>query len=138
MIEQGVDHAGLATHLFASKSLGWLDVLGRVLRRAVFHAEVGLIASQITRQDMAEAGVAMDTLEGIIDVLRSAREATVTLLATEHGGGRWSVSLRSDGAIDVAEIAARWEGGGHARAAAFTTGDHPDEVVTAIAALLAS
>lgn len=137
LIEQGVDHSGLATHLFATKSLGWLDVLGRVLGRASFDPDVGLVASRITRQDMAEAGVEMDTLEGIIDVLRSAREATVTVLAKEHGGGRWSVSLRSDGPTDVAAIAAEWDGGGHARAAAFSTADDPDEVVKAIAALLA-
>jgi nanoRNase/pAp phosphatase (c-di-AMP/oligoRNAs hydrolase) len=59
------------------------------------------------------------------------------MLATEHGGGRWSVSLRSDGPVNVSDIAANWNGGGHARAAGLTTGDEPAEVARQVAALLA-
>ncbi|HEX9767134.1 MAG TPA: DHHA1 domain-containing protein [Nitriliruptorales bacterium] len=137
-VEAGVDHAGLATKLFATRSLAWLDVLRRVLDRLEFHDEVGLVASRITLDDLAETGTTFDALEGIIDVLRSAEEAHVTMLAKEHGEGRWSVSLRSDGSVDVTAIAAAWEGGGHARAAAFSTDDGPDEVAQKVAASLAA
>jgi phosphoesterase RecJ-like protein len=109
-VAAGVDHSGLATELL------W---------------------SRITREDLAATGTTWDVLEGIIDVLRSAREAKVTMLATEHGGGRWSVSLRSDGPVNVSDIAANWNGGGHARAAGLTTGDGPAEVARQVAALLA-
>lgn len=136
-VAAGVDHSGLASALFATRSLAWLGVLGRALGRMHFRDDVGLVVSRITQEDLVETGSSMDTLEGIIDILRSAREAQVTMLAKEHGRGRWSVSLRSDGPVDVADIAANWEGGGHARAAAFTTGDDPDEVAEKVAALLA-
>lgn len=135
-VAAGVDHSGLATHLFATRSMGWLQVLGRVITRMQYD-DVGLLWSSITREDMSATDTSWDMLEGIIDVLRSAREARITLLATELGGGRWSVSLRSDGPDDVSAIAGNWDGGGHARAAGLTTGDDPAEVARKVAALLA-
>lgn len=135
-VEAGVDHSGLATHLFATRSMGWLQVLGRVIGRMEHDEAAGLLWSRITRADMQATQTTWDVLEGIIDVLRSARETAITMLATELGGGRWSVSLRSDGPVDVSAIAANWEGGGHARAAGLTTSDDPAEVARKVAALL--
>ena len=39
--------------------------------------------------------------------------------AGSKGGNRYHVSLRSDGAVDVARIAASYGGGGHRNAAGF-------------------
>jgi bifunctional oligoribonuclease and PAP phosphatase NrnA len=43
--------------------------------------------------------------------------------------GEWSVSLRSQGAVDVSAVAASFGGGGHRRAAGFTASGNRVEVV---------
>ncbi|MFC1830093.1 bifunctional oligoribonuclease/PAP phosphatase NrnA, partial [Thermodesulfobacteriota bacterium] len=50
-------------------------------------------------------------------------DVKVAVLIQEHdngrGNNRYNVSLRSDGTVDVAEIAASFGGGGHVTAAGF-------------------
>ena len=71
--------------------------------------------------------------EGIIDHLRSVEGTKVAALARElldGDGARKKVSLRStDGAIDVSAIARAGGGGGHRRAAGFSTELSHDELV---------
>jgi len=44
----------------------------------------------------------------------------VAVLIQENGNGRQHVSLRSDGSVDVADIASSFGGGGHRTAAGFS------------------
>jgi phosphoesterase RecJ-like protein len=71
------------------------------------------------------AGAEESYSEGIVDHLRSVEGTKVAALARElvdDGDGRKRVSLRStDGVVDVSAIARAGGGGGHRRAAGFTT-----------------
>ncbi len=71
--------------------------------------------------------------EGIIDHLRSIEGAKVAALIRDLGDrGRAArkVSLRSsDGELDVSAIARKHGGGGHKRAAGFSTDLELDELV---------
>ena len=71
--------------------------------------------------------------EGIIDHLRSVEGAEVAALVRDQGDrGRAArkVSLRSsDGDVDVSAIAREHGGGGHKRAAGFSTDLELDELV---------
>jgi phosphoesterase RecJ-like protein len=76
--------------------------------------------------------------EGIIDHLRSLEGAKVAALVRDLGDrGRAArkVSLRSqDGDVDVSAIARKHGGGGHVRAAGFSTDLAFEEVVELICA----
>ncbi len=71
--------------------------------------------------------------EGIIDHLRSVEGAKVAAVVRDHGNrGRAArkVSLRSsEGDVDVSAIARNHGGGGHKRAAGFSTDLELDELV---------
>jgi phosphoesterase RecJ-like protein len=86
----------------------------------------------ITRSMFDETGTAQEDADGMINYARRIEDVRVAALIQEQANGRsvppgrdhYHVSLRSDGTVDVAALASRFGGGGHASAAGFQT-DHP-------------
>jgi bifunctional oligoribonuclease and PAP phosphatase NrnA len=120
----GVDVAAIAREVYESVPLPKLRLLGRALEHLeVKHGGV-VITSWLRDEDFVATGADGSHAEGIIDTLRTARGATVAVLARDRrrdGGLETKVSLRStDGRVDVAAIAALKDGGGHKQAAGFT------------------
>jgi len=117
----------------------------RLLRQALASVErfldgrIGVMA--LRREDflLAEAGV--EDTEGFIDYVRGIPGVEVAVLFKEVDDGTVTgVSLRSWGEVNSAEIARRFSGGGHAKAAGFRLNgrvtDHKNQVVSGIAEYL--
>jgi bifunctional oligoribonuclease and PAP phosphatase NrnA len=120
LIEAGVAHDELTRRLYGTRSLGELRLLGRALDRLEFVAEVGLVHTHLTTDELAQAGASLEATEALIDVVRTADVADVALVCKPAADGRWRASLRSRGTVDVGQLASRLGGGGHAFAAGFT------------------
>jgi bifunctional oligoribonuclease and PAP phosphatase NrnA len=135
LVDAGVDHAGVHRRLFETRSLGELRLTGHALERMTFVPDVALVHTHVTAEELAAAGAGGEALDGLIDVVRTADVAEVTAVC-KPDAGRWRVSLRSRGAVDVGAIAARLGGGGHAAAAGYTASGDIDGVVAALLAAL--
>jgi phosphoesterase RecJ-like protein len=138
LIEAGVDPDALTRSLTGSHSFGWLGMLSAVLGRAVLVPEAadgrGLVYTVVRNGDVA--GLAPDEAESVVDIVRTAREAEVCAVLKELQPGRWAVSLRAVGVVDVREVAVARGGGGHRRAAGFTVLGSEDEAVAEVLAAL--
>jgi phosphoesterase RecJ-like protein len=103
-----------------------LDGIGR-------HCDNRLVVSYITAEDYAATGSGEEMTEGVIDHLRSIDGIKVAAVIRDLGNrGRAArkVSLRSsDGVVDVSAIARKHGGGGHKRAAGFSTDLEYDDLV---------
>ena len=123
-----------------SHPFGWLGMLSEVLGGAVLDRAAvggsGLVYTVI--DDAAKAGLRQEELDSVIDIMRTAQEASVAAVLKQTEGDSWQVSLRSRGPIDVAAAAAALGGGGHARAAGFTHHGDPQLAVDALRAVLDS
>lgn len=64
-----------------------------------------------------ELGCTPSDLEGMVDLPREVEGVEVGLLFRELEDGQTKVSFRSNGPVDVNELARRFDGGGHVRAA---------------------
>ena len=53
----------------------------------------------------------------------------VSILIYETGDGQQKVSMRSNGAVDVAAIGVKHGGGGHVRAAGITLEGEPEQIL---------
>ncbi len=121
LIETGIDHAAIAREVWDTNRFGYVKLLGVLLERATLEPERGLVWSWSTQADFAVYGVAMEDIEGAIDVLRTTVEADVAVICKETPTASYAVSMRSKGGVDVGAICVGLGGGGHRYAAGYTS-----------------
>jgi phosphoesterase RecJ-like protein len=105
-----------------NKSLHGLQLWGRALSRLKRNPKTGIVSTAIFQKDFVECGAPNDAIEGIANFLNSLEDAAAALLLKEMPDGLINGSYRTTAAdMDVAKLAGRYGGGGHIRAAGFTT-----------------
>ena len=142
LIEAGVDVPGVYRKLYEDVPAGKLTLLGVALGQIQrFDADelaiVALSAEDFERSDAEES-----YSEGIIDQLRALEGTKVAVLARELSSGerkgQHKVSLRATGDdVDVSVIARAQGGGGHRRAAGFSTTLEGQELIAFLREALA-
>jgi phosphoesterase RecJ-like protein len=125
LIDAGVVVDETYRRLYEHVPIEKLRLLSRALDGIRRYCGERLIVSYITEADYEASGAGAEMTEGIIDHLRSIEGSKVAALIRDQGDrGRAArkVSLRSSGGdIDVSAMARVHGGGGHKRAAGFST-----------------
>lgn len=140
LLATGIRHDLIGRAIYDTAPFGWVELLGRVCARARLDrgavGGLGLVWTVVEAGDLADSGLGLADVEGVIDVLRVAQEAEVAVVikADPHQGG-WKVSTRSKGAVDMGAVCASLGGGGHLFAAGFASDD--DDADTTLARLRA-
>lgn len=125
LIDAGVDVDDTYRRLYENVPLEKLRLVSRALDKISSHCDGALAISYITTADYEATGAGEEMTEGLIDHLRSIEGVKVAAVVRDLGNrGRAArkVSLRSSaGEVDVSAIARLNGGGGHKRAAGFST-----------------
>jgi bifunctional oligoribonuclease and PAP phosphatase NrnA len=125
LIEAGVEVDDTYRRLYEHVPLEKLRLVSRALEGIQRHCGNRLVLAYVSTADYEASGAGEEMTEGIIDHLRSVEGAKVAALIRDQGDrGRAArkVSLRSSGGdVDVSAIARKSGGGGHKRAAGFST-----------------
>ncbi|MGN6276793.1 MAG: DHH family phosphoesterase [Solirubrobacterales bacterium] len=125
LIDAGVDVDDTYRRLYEHVPLEKLRLVSRALDGIARYCDDRLVVSYITTADYEATGAGEEMTEGLIDHLRSIEGAKVAAVIRDLGNrGRAArkVSLRSSaGDVDVSAIARLNGGGGHKRAAGFST-----------------
>ena len=131
LIDAGVDVDDTYRRLYEKVPIEKLRLVARALDAIEQTSDGCLTIAYLTNDDYAATGASEVHTEGIIDHLRSLDGARVAALVREkQDGAPRKVSLRSvDAAVDVSRIAREMGGGGHARAAGFSTNLEYGELV---------
>ncbi len=113
-----------------NKSIASLRLWGTVLQRLKKNEERDLAYTYITLQDLAEHGLNDTEAEGIANFLNTLGDAKTALLLREtpNGGVKGSFRTTHDD-IDVTLFAQKFGGGGHKKAAGFTSKGTLEEVL---------
>lgn len=117
LIRYGFDFPKLIQETFYQKSYVQAQITGRALMESIRFLDGACIVSTINRKTMEFYGVEPKDLSGIVSQLRNVRGVECAIFLYETGTQEYRVSLRSGEKVDVAEVAAHFGGGGHARAA---------------------
>lgn len=140
LIETGLDPEVFARELLDRAPFGYLHMLSAALGRAVLEPGqadgYGLVWTTVTRADRAADRLPYEVAESVIDVVRRTEEADVAVVFKEADDGSWHVSARSKGRVDVARACIALGGGGHSRAAGFTTRATVPDALARLRALL--
>jgi len=133
LIDAGVEVDDTYRRLYEHVPIEKLRLLSRALEGIQRHCDGILVLAYIAADDYEASGAGEEMTEGIIDHLRSVEGSKVAALIRDQGDrGRAArkVSLRSSGGdVDVSAIARKHGGGGHKRAAGFSTDLGVDELV---------
>jgi bifunctional oligoribonuclease and PAP phosphatase NrnA len=126
LIESGVDVPGVYRRLYEEMPPQKIALLALALANVERFDEGELTLAALSAEDFARAGAEDAYSEGIIDHLRAVQGTKVAALVREltagERAGQRKVSLRAtDDDVDVSAIARAQGGGGHRRAAGFTT-----------------
>src|SRR6266700_2530376 len=116
-IPPGADPVMIARGLFKSRPASSLRMQGRILQG--LHYEFGdrLVWGSISQAGLRDSGATTDQADSAIDQLNTVRGQELAILFKEAGPRLTKVSIRSRDQVDAAELAARFGGGGHRRAA---------------------
>jgi len=133
LIAAGVDVQSVYRRLFEEMPFAKLGLFARALARVQRHDEGELMLAWLDAEDFHDVGAESSFSEGIVDILRSVQGAKVAALVREltdpERRGERKVSLRAtDDDVDVSLIARAQGGGGHRRAAGFSTTLELDEL----------
>jgi bifunctional oligoribonuclease and PAP phosphatase NrnA len=137
LIDAGVDVNDTYRRLYESVPIEKLQLVARALQGIERHCGGRLVVTQITAGDYSDTGASEVMTEGVIDFLRSVEGAEVAAVIRDQSRGQAArkVSLRSTGgAVDVSAIARSQGGGGHIRAAGFSTDSNAAEIIAEICA----
>ena len=136
LVEAGANVSRVFIEVYESTPFPKLKLLARALEHARELAGGRIVVSELRRADFDAAGAEEPYSEGIIDHLRAVDGAELVALVRELPAGSPTArkgSLRShpDG-VDVSAIARSFGGGGHRRAAGFSTDLGMDEITRRI------
>lgn len=139
LIQAGVRPDELLRPITDSHPFGWFTMLSTVLGRAALDQDAasgrGLVHTRVTLADAD--GLGQEELDSVIDILRTASEAKIAMVAKQTDADRWQVSLRGTSGVDVGTAATALGGGGHARAAGYTHFGSYDEALANLIRALA-
>ncbi|HSJ18344.1 MAG TPA: bifunctional oligoribonuclease/PAP phosphatase NrnA [Solirubrobacterales bacterium] len=123
LIDAGVDVNDIYRRLYERVPIEKLRLVARALEKIERVDDGRLTLTHLAAEDYRATGASEVLTEGIIDFVRAVEGTLVAAMIREKSEGpSRKVSLRSvDGSVDVSRIAREMGGGGHARAAGFST-----------------
>lgn len=98
--------------------------------------EGGVIAANVTQEDIKRAGLREVTDGGLVGFLVKVNEAMIAVVFKELADGKVEISLRSKPGFDVSEVAFGLGGGGHKQASGATIDGPLEEARKRVLALL--
>jgi phosphoesterase RecJ-like protein len=117
LVMAGADPVLCARNIYFAHSTAKMRLLGAALSN--LHREGSLAWIWVTREQMERSCAKEEDTEGIVNYALSIQDVEVAAFFREMPNGSYRVSLRSKGQLNVADVAARFGGGGHECASGF-------------------
>jgi len=118
LVRCGADPVAIAQGIYFGNEFSKTRLLGAALSR--LERDDSLAWMYITREDMLRCQASDEDCEGLVNYALGNAGIEAAAFFRELENGRWRVSLRSKGSVNVACIAGRFGGGGHECAAGFS------------------
>jgi phosphoesterase RecJ-like protein len=120
MVSQGASPKNAYNVMNGGKSLKSRILLGQILSRTESYYDGRLLVSYETLEEFENYGFEARDSDSLNKMLLSIENVEATVIIRQECAEHCTVSLRSVDKIDVAHIAASFEGGGHKNASGFT------------------
>ncbi|AEH10916.1 MULTISPECIES: DHH family phosphoesterase [Protofrankia] len=132
LLATGIRHDLITRTVWDTHRFGYLRLLGELLGRARLEPEHDLVWTWCAFPDLTRAGLTLDEIEGVIDIVRATAEAEVAVVCKQGADEVWRVSVRSKGAVDVGAVCTELGGGGHRFAAGLTSSNPLEQTLDSL------
>lgn len=129
LMDKGIDYSRIIDETFYAKTFEQNQVLGYALLNSRLYLDGKVIASCVTDEVMHRYHVLPKHLDGIVSQLRVTQGVEVAIFLYQTGDNSFKVSTRASGDVNLAEIAMKFGGGGHAKAAGFSMDGEPEQII---------
>ncbi len=120
LISYGFDFSQIIDSTFYEKTYVQNQILGRAILESILFMDGKCIVSMIDKKTMAFYNADSHDFEGVVSQLKSTKGVECAIFMYQTDNMEYKVSLRSNGAVDVSQVASFFGGGGHVRAAGVT------------------
>ena len=117
LVKYDFDGSKITDETFYQKTYVQNQLLGRTLLESIIFMDGRCIAGCVDRKAMEFYEATPQDFEGIVNQLQMTKGVEVAIFMYETGTLEYKVSMRSNGNVDVSEVATYFGGGGHVRAA---------------------
>jgi phosphoesterase RecJ-like protein len=127
LVDGGADPQWISENVYESDPPARIRLLAATLPtlRVEEGGRVGSLT--VTQKALADTGALPEHTEGFVDLPRSIRGVEISILYSELSDGRFKLSLRSKGKVNVERVARAFGGGGHINAAGcLAEGEQPE------------
>ena len=119
LMETGIDVGAISKHIFDTKSFAYLKAYKNGIDKLELFADGKISVLALTAEDFADMGVDEMLIDGIVNLPGNVEGAQVGVYIRQREED-FKVSLRSNGDLNVADVAVVFGGGGHAKASGFS------------------
>lgn len=117
LVDAGAKPGTISEHLYERWEKNRFELLTRTL--GTLEIKDGIAIAHVTKGMLKNTGTTESDTENFANFPRIIDSVKISVLIREVDNGRWKVSMRSKGTVNVATIAAAYGGGGHRNAAGF-------------------
>ena len=129
LLKFGFDFSALIEETYYEKTYFQTQIMGRAILGSVRFMDDRCIVSMVSRRMMEFYCVTPKDLDGIVNQLQGVKGVDCAIFMYEIGTLEYKVSMRSNGLVDVSQVAVKFGGGGHVRAAGCTmNGTYHDNI----------
>ena len=121
LIKIGVDVADVSQKVFDTNSYEKVKLTGEAIHSLELYESGKIAVMAISNELIKNTGAKDEDCDGIINTARNIRGVEVAAMLRQWDNGDIKVNLRSNYLVDVSAIASMYSGGGHKKAAGYTT-----------------
>lgn len=123
LYDAGIDSNAVSVEIYETVRIQKLMVRNKILDDMLLACDGRLAIAYVTQDMLKQTGARMEETEGIVGELRGIENVEVAVFLKEDADSTVYVSFRSKHSADVANVAAKFGGGGHKKAAGCTLHD---------------
>jgi phosphoesterase RecJ-like protein len=136
LLESGANLPRISEEVYMSKAIAAVRLLGAAISSMETACNDRLAWSVLPYSLYEELGAKEEHTEGIVNELLSIETTDVAAIFRESKPGKFKISLRSRGDVDVAMAAREFGGGGHQKAAGLNVDGTQADVVGRVTGVL--
>jgi phosphoesterase RecJ-like protein len=121
LLRAGVDVAAVSQKVFEATSFEKVKLISEAINTLELFENGKIAIMAISNELIKRSGAKEEDCDGIINTARNIRGVEVAAMLRQWDNGEIKVNLRSNLTLDVSAIASLYKGGGHKKAAGYTT-----------------